>query len=95
MAMGWRLLAATGMRRGEGLVLRRRDVDLVAVRIVVRRSVGTVKHKSAGEVLVEGPTKGGQSRVVDLDASTARRCARIARLTGGRPRSWSATPHWC
>ncbi|RBY97512.1 hypothetical protein DQ237_00720 [Blastococcus sp. TF02-8] len=70
LAMGWRLLAATGMRRGEALALRWRDVDLDAGRLAVRRSVGVVKVKSAGEQLVEGPTKTGQSRVVDLDAGT-------------------------
>jgi integrase len=95
VATGWRLLAATGMRRGEALALRWRDVDLLAERIAVRRSVGTVKHKGAGEELVEGPTKSGQSRVVDLDAGTVAALRPIARLAGGRPRSWSATPHWC
>ncbi|MEX5718438.1 tyrosine-type recombinase/integrase [Geodermatophilus maliterrae] len=44
LAMCWRLLAATGMRRGEALALRWRDVDIGAARIAVRRSVGTVKH---------------------------------------------------
>lgn len=70
LAMGWRLLAATGMRRGEALALRWRDVDLDAGRVQVRRSVGVVKTKGGGEQLVEGPTKTGQSRVVDLDAGT-------------------------
>lgn len=70
LAMGWRLLAATGMRRGEALALRWRDVDLDAGRVAVRRSVGVVKNKGAGEQLTEGPTKTGQSRVVDLDAGT-------------------------
>jgi integrase len=41
-----------------------------ACRLAVRRSVGVVKTKGAGEQLVEGPTKTGQSRVVDLDAGT-------------------------
>jgi len=70
LAMGWRLLAFTGMRRGEALALRWRDVDLDAGRLQVRRSVGVVKTKGAGEQLVEGPTKTGQSRVVDLDSGT-------------------------
>jgi integrase len=81
LAMCWRLLAATGMRRGEALALRWRDVDLDAGRLAVRRSVGVVKTKGAGEHLVEGPTKTGQSRVVDLDSGTvaALRAYRAAR----------------
>ena len=81
LAMGWRLLAATGMRRGEALALRWRDVDLDAGRLAVRRSVGVVKSKGAGEKLLEGPTKTGQSRVIDLDAGTlaALRSYRTAR----------------
>ncbi|MDT0278239.1 tyrosine-type recombinase/integrase [Blastococcus goldschmidtiae] len=70
LAMGWRLLAATGMRRGEALALRWRDVDLDAGRLQVRRSLGVVKAKGAGEQLVEGSTKTGQARVVDIDADT-------------------------
>ena len=70
IAMAWRLLACTGMRRGEALALRWRDVDLDAGRVAVRRSVGVVKDKGKGEQLVEGATKTGQSRVVDLDAGT-------------------------
>jgi integrase len=79
--MGWRLLAATGMRRGEALALRWRDVELDAGRLAVRRSVGVVKAKGASGRLVEGPTKTGQSRVVDLDAGTvaALRAYRAAR----------------
>src|SRR4051812_24058423 len=51
--MAWRLLAYTGMRRGEALALRWRDVDLDAGRVAVRRSVGVVKDKGKGEQLVE------------------------------------------
>jgi len=70
LAMGWRLLAATGIPRGEALALRWRDVDLDAGRLQVRRSVGTVKTKGAGEELVEGSTKTGQARMVDIDSDT-------------------------
>jgi integrase len=66
LATGWRLLAATGLRRSEALALRWRDFDLDAGRLAVRRSGGVVKTKGAGEHLVEGPTKTGRSRVVDL-----------------------------
>jgi integrase len=70
LAMAWRLLAATGMRRGEALALRWRDVDLETGRLQVRRSVGVVKVKGDGQQLVEGPTKTGQARVVDIDPDT-------------------------
>src|SRR5687767_1425261 len=84
-------LAATGMRRGEALALRWRDVDLDAGRLAVRRSVGVVKAKGAGERLVEGPTKTGRSRVVDLDARSV--------PTGRRADCWPwtscATRHSC
>jgi hypothetical protein len=79
--MGWRLLAATGMRRDEALALRWWDVDLDPGRLVVRRSVGVVKAEGAGERLVEGPTRTGRSRVVGLDSGTvaALRAYRAAR----------------
>ena len=75
------LRQSVGTRRGEALALRWRDVDLDAGRVQVRRSVGVVKDKGAGQQLVEGPTKTGQSRVVDLDAGTvaALRAYRAAR----------------
>ena len=78
---GWRLLAATVMRRGQALALRWRDVGLDAGRLAVRRSGGVVKATGAGEQLVEGPTKTGRSRVVDLDSGTvaALRAYRAAR----------------
>jgi integrase len=72
-AMAWRLLAFTGMRRGEALALRWRDLDLDAMRVAVRRSVGIVRTAEAGEELIEGPTKTGQSRVVDLDDGTVQK----------------------
>ena len=81
LAMCWRLLAATGMRRGEALPLRWRDVDLDTARIAVQRNVGVVKNKGASERTVEGPPKTGRSRVVDLDTGTvaALRAYRAAR----------------
>ena len=81
-AIGWWLLAYTGMRRGEALALRWRDVDLDAGRIAVRRSLGVVKAKGQGEQLVEGATKTGQSRVVDPDAGTVAALRGAARLEG-------------
>ena len=54
LAMGWRLLAATGMRRGEALALRWRDVDLDAGRLAVRRSVGVGKPRAPASVWWSG-----------------------------------------
>jgi integrase len=64
----WLVLAHTGMRRGEVLALRWRDIDLDAGTVSVRRSVSVVRVKGKKGVLREGPTKTCKARVVDLDA---------------------------
>jgi integrase len=66
----WHVLAHTGMRRGELLALRWRDVDLEASTISVRRSVGVIKVKGEHGRMVEGPTKTGKARVIDVDPGT-------------------------
>lgn len=67
--LAWLLSSMTGLRRGELLALRWRDVDLEAARISVRRAVGVVKE--AGKPRVEeGPTKSGHNRVIDIDPDT-------------------------
>jgi integrase len=66
----WYVLAMTGMRRGEALALRWRDVDLDAATVRVRRSAGIVRNAGEGAEIVEGDTKSGKPRVVDLDAAT-------------------------
>jgi integrase len=80
-AVAWRVLAFTGGRRGEVLAARWRDLDMDAGRLSIRRSVGVIKHKGKPTELVEGPTKSGRERVVDLDAQTvdALRRYRVAR----------------
>jgi integrase len=67
----WHLLAMTGMRRGEALALRWRDVDLDAATVSVRRSAGMVRNAGEGADVVEGDTKSGKPRVVDLDDDAA------------------------
>jgi integrase len=82
-ATAWRVLAFTGMRRGEALALRWRDLDMDEARLSVRRSVGLVRTKGEGAEFVEGPTKSGRDRVVDLDPQTvaALRAWRLARAS--------------
>jgi integrase len=63
----WNTLAMTGMRRGESLALRWRDVDLEAATVSIRRSAGMVRVAGEGADVVEGDTKSGKPRVVDLD----------------------------
>jgi integrase len=77
-ATAWRVLAFTGARRGEVLALRWRDLDLDGARLSIRRSVGLVRAKGEGYQLVEGTTKSGRERVIDLDPQT------IAALRGWR-----------
>lgn len=67
--LAWHLLLATGMRRGEVLALRWRDVDLVRGRISVARSVSYVKIDGRKETRYT-PPKSGKTRVVDVDAGT-------------------------
>lgn len=67
--VAWLLLAATGMRRGELLGLRWRDLDLPGQALSVRRSVTWVRDESGGR-LVEGGTKTDRARVVALDSGT-------------------------
>lgn len=66
----WLLLAYTGMRRGEALALRWRDIDLDAATVSIRRSVRIVRVKGNGAALREGPTKTARPRVIDLDPFT-------------------------
>lgn len=63
----WLLLAYTGMRRGEALALRWRDVDLDAGTVSIRRSVRIVRARGKKATLREGPTKTARPRVIDLD----------------------------
>jgi integrase len=66
----WRLLALTGMRRGELLALRWKDVNFTNSTITVRRSVGVIRHAGESVRVDEGPTKNGRARVVNTDSAT-------------------------
>jgi integrase len=68
--VAWYVLAMTGMRRGELLALRWRDIDLDAGTISIRRSVGVIKTRGQPEQIMEGGTKTCKPRVIDLDPAT-------------------------
>ena len=50
----WRLAAMTGMRRGEILALRWRDIDLPRARLAVRRALVEVDYRSSSRHPREG-----------------------------------------
>jgi integrase len=62
----WLVLATTGMRRGEVLGLRWRDIDLDAGRLTIRQTITLVDHK----IVIAPRTKTGNGRAIDLDAAT-------------------------
>lgn len=66
----WHVLAYTGMRRGELLALRWRDIDLDAATITLRRSAGLIRVKAEGAKVEKGPAKTGKPCVIDLDPGT-------------------------
>ncbi len=66
----WHVLAYTGMRRGEALSIRWRDIDLDAGTVSVRRSAGMVRIAGESAEMVESDTKSGKPRVIDIDPGT-------------------------
>jgi integrase len=59
------VLAHTGMRRGELLALRWRDVDLDHATLSIRRPAGMVRYAGESAGVIEGDTKSGNPRVID------------------------------
>jgi integrase len=74
----WWVLSYTGMRRGELLALRWRDIDMATGTIAIRRSAGVVRNKGEGAEITEGTTKTNKPRVIDIDPVT------VAALKGWR-----------
>src|SRR5215472_10939797 len=67
----WYVLAYTGIRRGELLALRWRDVDLNAATMSIQRTAGIVRNAGEGARIEEGPAKTKKSRrVIDIDPAT-------------------------
>ncbi|MFC5748915.1 site-specific integrase [Actinomadura rugatobispora] len=79
----WWVLAMTGMRRGELLALRWRDVDLDAGTLRIRRSVGVIKVKGQKNRIQEGDTKTSKPRTVDIDETTVALLRAHKRERGG------------
>lgn len=71
MEAAWHVAAMTGMRRGEVLGLRWRDLDLDAARIHVRQALVSVAYK-----LITSTPKTHQARVIDLDDRTVEQLRR-------------------
>lgn len=70
LLVAWQLLASTGMRRGEALALRWKDVDLERGVVSVRRNAVLVREHGAGEKVIVKPPKSGKARVIDIDPRT-------------------------
>jgi integrase len=64
------VLGHTGARRGELRALHWRDADLDAGTVSIKRSAGMLRNVGEGAGMVEGATKSGKPRVVDLDPAT-------------------------
>jgi integrase len=81
----WRLAAMTGMRRGELLGLRWRDVDLQRARLSVRQAVVAV-----GYDVIESTPKSHNARTIDLDAETVEKLCRHRRAQDEERAEWGA-----
>ena len=68
-AVGWVLLARTGLRSGELLGLRWGDLDLAKREMRVGRALHYDETRPLGERYVLGPPKGGRSRTVTFDTT--------------------------
>jgi integrase len=66
----WRVLAYTGMRRGESMAIRWREFNPETGTLTVRRSAGIVRNAGERAGVVEDDTKTSKPRVIDLDPDT-------------------------
>jgi integrase len=67
----WHLLAATGLRRGEALGLRWRDVNLTVGTVSIRQTVGSDKDEHGNRRTFIQPTvKSGRPHMIALDPGT-------------------------
>jgi integrase len=86
LGAAFRVAAMSGVRRGELLALRWRDVDLDAATVAVRRQLVRLPDRSYGF----GDTKTGKSRTVALDADTIAELRRHRARQAEERLSWGA-----
>lgn len=67
----WHLLATTGLRRGEALGLRWRDVDLARGTASVQQTVGSDRDERGNrQVFIQPSVKSGRPHMIALDSGT-------------------------
>lgn len=81
----WHLAAMTGMRRGEVLGLRWRDLDLDGATLAVRHTIITVDNK-----IIESDPKNHMARVIDLDPATVEQLRRHHRRQQADRDEWGS-----
>jgi integrase len=81
----WRLLAMTGLRRGEALGLKWSDVDLQSGRLAVQR-----QRVQTGYDVAERQTKRDRPRAVSIDAGTVAALRRQSELQLQDASEWKA-----
>jgi len=79
----WHLAAMTGMRRGEVLGLRWKDIDFDTARLAVRHTLASVRYE-----IKSSTPKNHQARTIDLDAGT------VQHLRGNRSRQSYERTAW-
>jgi integrase len=84
----WRLLFATGLRRGEALGLQWADVDLPARKLAVRRNLQADSRE--GNVRYGPPKSKRSTRTITIDPGTAEELARWRRLRETEHGAWLA-----
>ena len=84
----WRLLFATGLRRGEALGLQWADVDLAGRRLTVRRNLQADSRE--GNVRYGPPKSRRSTRTITIDPGTAEALDRWKRLRQTEHGAWLA-----
>lgn len=84
----WHLGAMTGLRRGEVLGLRWRDIDLDAGRLAVRHTLVSVNY-----AIKDSTPKTHQARTVDLDPNTVAQLRQHKKDQEGERAAWGPGYH--